>query len=445
MRASPLLATLPVLATVLAACGTTTPDRPDALGGPDIVPPDGETGCPPAKAGAACVLALYDAAVAGCDPAAVAKLAHRARRPRASSARCGRTAARCSAPTRRSHVAGAFNDWSATALDDRARCAASDLVVAVGAGRRSGLWHVQARRRRDVVARPAQPGVRVRRLRRQCRRAEQRAQHARLRTRSPRRASTQACSTTLGNCRDVTAYLPPGYDALAHAQRTLSRAVHARRPERVGRSRLLLRPHRLGGQRRARRRDRRGPRRAGDRDRRRQHDRDATTSTACRRRAMATFMQFQVDGAAAARARAGALGRPARRGRRQLARRPRLDAPRAAYPQTYARRRVAVGRVLARPGRRHRAARSAARARQAAARDLPRSRRQRRARTAMAPPTRSRSATCSTRWAGSARTRRRARAGPDALCYFTEPGATHDELAWKARTWRFLRFLAAAD
>jgi len=32
-------------------------------------------------------------------------------------------------------------------------------------------------------------------------------------------------------------------------------------------------------------------------------------------------------------------------------------------------------------------------------------------------------------------------AGPNALCYFHEPGATHDELAWKARTWRFLRFL----
>ena len=30
--------------------------------------------------------------------------------------------------------------------------------------------------------------------------------------------------------------------------------------------------------------------------------------------------------------------------------------------------------------------------------------------------------------------------GPDALCYFHEAGATHDELAWKARSWRFLRF-----
>jgi enterochelin esterase-like enzyme len=31
--------------------------------------------------------------------------------------------------------------------------------------------------------------------------------------------------------------------------------------------------------------------------------------------------------------------------------------------------------------------------------------------------------------------------GPDSLCYFHAPGATHDELAWKDRTWRFLRFL----
>ncbi len=34
--------------------------------------------------------------------------------------------------------------------------------------------------------------------------------------------------------------------------------------------------------------------------------------------------------------------------------------------------------------------------------------------------------------------------GPSSLCYYIEPGATHDELAWKARTWRFLRFLFPA-
>jgi enterochelin esterase-like enzyme len=33
---------------------------------------------------------------------------------------------------------------------------------------------------------------------------------------------------------------------------------------------------------------------------------------------------------------------------------------------------------------------------------------------------------------------------PDALCYYLDAGATHDELAWKARAWRFLRFLFPA-
>jgi hypothetical protein len=35
--------------------------------------------------------------------------------------------------------------------------------------------------------------------------------------------------------------------------------------------------------------------------------------------------------------------------------------------------------------------------------------------------------------------------GPNALCYHSEPGATHDELAWRTRTWRFLRFLVPAQ
>ncbi|MBA2539203.1 MAG: hypothetical protein H0V17_06180, partial [Deltaproteobacteria bacterium] len=32
-----------------------------------------------------------------------------------------------------------------------------------------------------------------------------------------------------------------------------------------------------------------------------------------------------------------------------------------------------------------------------------------------------------------------------AICYFQEPNATHDELAWKERTWRFLQFLFPAS
>ena len=33
--------------------------------------------------------------------------------------------------------------------------------------------------------------------------------------------------------------------------------------------------------------------------------------------------------------------------------------------------------------------------------------------------------------------------GPSGLCYYIEPGATHDELAWKARSWRLLRYFFA--
>jgi predicted alpha/beta superfamily hydrolase len=36
-------------------------------------------------------------------------------------------------------------------------------------------------------------------------------------------------------------------------------------------------------------------------------------------------------------------------------------------------------------------------------------------------------------------------AGVDALCYHWEPGATHDELAWRYRAWRFLRFFVGAQ
>ena len=35
--------------------------------------------------------------------------------------------------------------------------------------------------------------------------------------------------------------------------------------------------------------------------------------------------------------------------------------------------------------------------------------------------------------------------GPNALCYAWTQGATHDELAWKARAWRFLEFLFPAS
>jgi len=35
--------------------------------------------------------------------------------------------------------------------------------------------------------------------------------------------------------------------------------------------------------------------------------------------------------------------------------------------------------------------------------------------------------------------------GASALCFYWEPGATHDELAWRARVWRMLEFMFPAD
>jgi len=34
--------------------------------------------------------------------------------------------------------------------------------------------------------------------------------------------------------------------------------------------------------------------------------------------------------------------------------------------------------------------------------------------------------------------------GQDALCWYYEPNALHNEIAWRARVWRFLRFLFPA-
>jgi hypothetical protein len=33
--------------------------------------------------------------------------------------------------------------------------------------------------------------------------------------------------------------------------------------------------------------------------------------------------------------------------------------------------------------------------------------------------------------------------GAHSLCYFHDVGASHDELAWKARSWRWLRYFFA--
>ena len=194
----------------------------------------------------------------------------------------------------------------------------------------------------------------------------------------------------------------------------------------------------MGSERHARHRDRGPARRAGDRHRRGSDDR-AQRRVRTRRRRRWRLHDVPDRGAPAARAREGPRRRP-RVHRGKLARRARVDAPRAAPSADVCRRRVAVGSVLAGHGRGHRAARSSSR-RWASSRSRSTSTRAATSpRTGTAPPTPPRSATPGQM--GWQRGRLAVlHAGPNTVCYRFESGATHDEFAWKARTWRFLRYL----
>ena len=194
----------------LAACnapgGQMTGD--DQPGQPDAGV-DAETGCAAGLAGASCVLALHDQAAASCDAADVAKLTAEldARAGLGPLWASGRALFRTSEPRA---IAGAFNAWSTTALATAPLCGSS-LVVGVGpvatghhpyklvAG---DTWSLDPQNpafayddfagnpdgKNSVIDTPdSGKGHLV--------------------------ALDRACSTALGNCRDVTAYLPPGYDA----------------------------------------------------------------------------------------------------------------------------------------------------------------------------------------------------------------------------------------
>jgi enterochelin esterase-like enzyme len=172
---------------------------------PDAAPPDGASVCPTGNAGAACVLALYDQA-ASCDVAAVAKLRAELELRATPVWADGRALFRTDAPVA---IAGAFNEWSASALVSKSLCD-SDLIVAVGpvatghwqyklvAG---ATWSLDPNNRAfaydDFSGNPD-------------------GRNSVLATPDSGRGTLvnleRACSTALGNCRNVTAYLPPGYD-----------------------------------------------------------------------------------------------------------------------------------------------------------------------------------------------------------------------------------------
>ncbi|HEY4182335.1 MAG TPA: alpha/beta hydrolase-fold protein [Kofleriaceae bacterium] len=200
-----------LLVTLLVACGSSgspmssddTPSGDDGGSGSD--PGDGS--CPAGYAGAECVIALYDQTVASCDPVAVTTLRAEldARSKLGPLWANGRALFRTDASVA---IAGEFNGWSTTALHSTALCN-SDLVLAVGAVA-TGFWpykleandqwsldaHNPAFAYDDFAGNPD-------------------GKNSVINTPDSGRGTVvrldDACSSALGNCRQVTAYLPPGY------------------------------------------------------------------------------------------------------------------------------------------------------------------------------------------------------------------------------------------
>jgi predicted alpha/beta superfamily hydrolase len=414
---------------IVAGChGSTSPaETPDAPTSPD----GAATGCPAGKAGAACILALYDR---GCDAVGELRSELDARAKLGPLWADGRALFRTASPT---HVAGSWNDWSATAIATAPLCGQADLVVAV-APVPSGNWQYKLT---DGQTWTLDPDNRAFAYDDFTGNADGR--NSVLATPDSGRGYLveldRACSTALGNCRAVTAYLPPGYDALDNVERrypvlfmhdgqnifddhdccfghtgweanvTLDAEIGANHVAPIiviGAASTQARNAEYG----------------------------LTPST------MTTFMQFQVS-----ELQPHALAQVRWDGQRVGIAGSSLGGLVAmhlalAYPQTYAAGASLSGAFwpgqddgtalrdqLPALGKQPVAIYLDSGGNAAANSDGAADTIEVRDRMVAMGWQRSDSPSCTP--------------GPDALCYFIEPGATHDELAWKARVWRAFRFL----
>ncbi len=213
----------PFVLGLLAACGSAhnergpTPDAPAAT--IDGAAPDSAVsanGCVAGLAGAPCVLGLYDRAVASCDAVDIAALRIEldARAGLGPLWADGRALVRTSAPT---VVAGGWNGWSETAMPSTALCG-SDLIVAVGSVP-TGYWQYKLVASSTWSLDPANPAFAYDDFA-----GNADGRNSVLDTWDSGRGRVvtldRACSTALANCRTVTAYLPPGYDAPTAATTT---------------------------------------------------------------------------------------------------------------------------------------------------------------------------------------------------------------------------------
>ncbi len=209
------------LATILVLVGcdgsAELAGSPDASGpAGDGAPADADPGCPAGKAGAPCILALYDTAVARCDADALAALTF-ALDERADLGPLwadGRALFRTDAPI---GIAGTFNAWSETALASSAVCGAALVLVVVPVP--SGAHQYKLVGGSAWSLDPHNPAFAYDDF-------AGNADGANSALVTPDAGVGQlvklpeACSAELDNCRPVLAYLPPGYDAPAAAATT---------------------------------------------------------------------------------------------------------------------------------------------------------------------------------------------------------------------------------
>ena len=209
---------LPLLLATAACHSPPAHESPDASSPGDTGGgSDGSTTCPAGLAGAPCVIDLYDRATAACDTTLVAQL----RGELDARAKLGplwanqRALFRTPMPL---HVSGDWNGWVATAPATAPVCGTDldVLVTAVPTGFHTyklvtdtGTWSLDAQN--PAFAYDDFSG-------------NADGRNSVLNTPDSGRGHLvhldQACSTALANCRNVTAYLPPGYDAPAAAATT---------------------------------------------------------------------------------------------------------------------------------------------------------------------------------------------------------------------------------
>jgi predicted alpha/beta superfamily hydrolase len=429
MRPALYLTALLAASACHSSPGVTGDDDP----GPDAGA-DAATGCPAGHAGAACVIALYDEAIAGCAPDVVTDLVTEldARAGLGPLWAGGRALFRTSAPR---GVAGTFDDWSTTAITTTAVCGSS--VIATVGPVASGFhtyklvdgstWSLDA-------TNPAfayddfegnADGV-----------------NSVLNTPDSGRghlvALDSVCSAALGNCRDVTAYLPPAYNAPQTATTTYP-VLFMHDGQNVWDDHDCCFGHTGWEVNVAFDAELAAGRVAPAIVIAAAHSTNRNDEYGLSQQAMATFMEFQVTelqpkmlakirGNGSVFVGGSSLGGLVSM---QLALR---------YPQTYAGAASLSGAFW--PGMEDGVAlrdQLPAMGKQALAIYLDHG-------GAVGPNSDGAADSVEIRdmlvGLGWQRADSPAcTAGPDALCYFHEPGATHDELAWKDRTWRFLRFL----